>query len=838
MDENKLYVAFVWHMHQPYYKDTFNNLSLFPWVRLHAIKNYYNMVSILKNFPKIKQTFNLVPSLLMQIEEYLNGTTTDLWLKNTLKRVDDLDEDERKFIKDNFFLLNKEKMGFIFDRFKELYDKKLKNEDYSNQDYLDLQVLYNLAWFDPEFREKDEFLRGLCKKGRFFSEEEKTKVIEKQFYIIKNLFSLYKEMQDSGQIEIIFSPFFHPILPLLVSTENAKISTPDLPLPSFAFSYPEDAKTQIILGREYYKKIFSKEPIGMWPSEEAVSPEVITLCSDLNIKWIITDEKILGKTIGKEIVRDRDGNVLNPEILYKPYRVNINGKEVNVVFRDQFLSDRIGFVYMNMNPYDAAKDLYERIIKIKDRLPKDQSYLLTIALDGENCWEYYDNDGRDFLRHLYTLIEESDEVETTTVGDFILRNPPKDTLNYIFTGSWINADLTTWIGELEENLAWDYLSLVRAYLERGIRKTYFDKDSLDWKSLWAAEGSDWFWWYGDDQDSGHDEIFDYIFRVHLKNVFKSLNRDYPTFLDFPIVFKNPIWKSRESFIFTPKIDGKVSFQEEWKLSSLNLLEEDGLIKGIYYGYDLENIYIRIDIKNGKACDFFNKEISLKLNFRDYTKEILSLEIPKDNNKTSLREDIFWALDEIVEIKVPFSMIFLNNEKLLFNIQLLKDTKILESYPKDSKGFKVRKPGFLEELITKLYLQRENNKKVAVIESFILKRKEGEFYNLYTKAVIEDKDFDNNVDLSFSGDIFKIRKIVYLDELILFLRALRDLNIFTLSNYTVFYPFAYAEKLNNLYILKPKNSMRRFINTYMSKCHEEKNLNVEMEKLGSIEIYGL
>ncbi|MFN3699596.1 MAG: glycoside hydrolase family 57 protein, partial [Dictyoglomus sp.] len=366
---NKLYVAFIRHMHQPYYKDVSKNVSIFPWVRLHAIKNYYNMVSILKAFPRIKQTFNLVPSLLLQIKEYIKGETTDLWLEKTLKRVKDLTIEDKKFILENFFLLNKEKMGFVFPRYKELYDKKIRGEDYNEQDFLDLQVLYNLAWFDPELRTLDSFLNYLRIKGQNFTEEEKIKLIEKQFEVMKELFGLYKSFQESGQIEIIFSPFFHPIMPLLINTESAKFSTPELPLPFVYFSFVEDAKRQLKLGKEFYKELFDKEPYGMWPSEQAVSPELVELISEFNIRWIVTDEKVLFKTLGKEVTRDKNGFVLEPEILYKPYKLTIKDKEVFILFRDQFLSDRIGFVYMNYPPMEGAKDFYHRLLKIKESLP-------------------------------------------------------------------------------------------------------------------------------------------------------------------------------------------------------------------------------------------------------------------------------------------------------------------------------------------------------------------------------------------------------------------------------------------------------------------------------------
>jgi len=863
----KLYVAFIWHMHQPYYRDTNKKFSFFPWVRLHAIKNYYNMVSILKDFPKIKQTFNLVPSLVLQIQEYLERKTTDDWLEKTLIPAHDLSEEDKKFILDNFFLLNIGKMISPFERFRELYEKRQKGENYTEQDFLDLQTLYNLAWFDPDLREKDTFLKSLCAKGRSFTEEEKIKLIDKQFEIMSAILSLYKGLQELGQIEVIFSPFFHPILPLLIDTNSAKIATPDLPLPSFTFRYKEDAKSQISLGKDFYKNIFGKEPLGMWPSEEAVSPEVVELSYDLGIKWLISDEKILFRTISKDVIRNSEGFLSEPYILYKPYRININGKYVDMVFRDQFLSDRIGFVYMNFSPYDGAKDLFNRLLKIKESLP-DGNFIVTIALDGENCWEYYDNDGRDFLRYLYNFISESSEIETITVGDFLNKFPPQDELNTLFTGSWVDTDLTTWIGEKEENIAWDYLSIVRNFIERKLRRDPELKNKLDWTSLYAAEGSDWFWWYGDDQDSGHDEIFDQIFRNHLKNVYTSLGITPPSFLDIPIVIRKPLWQQRESFISTPVLDGKITHSSEWDLSSLNLLDgPQNYIKGIYYTYDLDNLYLRLDFRGNLKelfkenfsirCYFSHPQklfrnrhirgrkesfcfpIALELNIFNDDSEILLAQ--GDENWQVLEKNNFSVINDIVEIKIPLSLFEgRKGEKINFGVCLFKDNDLLEILP-DKDAFLFIIPGLLEEIITKLFVNRLNKKVYG--EWILIPNRD--YHNIYSKFIVTQENLTNFEGEENYDEIKILRKILIPEELIMILQTIRDYRSFNVSSYTVPYKFIKVEKEDGVYRLIPRESFIKVItqiyerNEMLKKIFKEKFRDASWDKsCGSIEIYGL
>lgn len=339
-------LAILWHMHQPYYFDPLKNKFILPWVRLHATKDYLDMLLILEEFQDVKVTFNVVPSLLKQIREYENGAT-DLFMEITLIPAEELKDEQKIFILENFFLANWQTMIYPFPRYRELLEKRGKSygdlsktiKKFTTQEFRDLQVLFNLVWIDPLHRENDKFLKELERKGREYTEEEKNLLINKQIEILKKIIPLYKKMTLSKQIELSVSPFYHPILPLIYDNFKAKEPMPNVVLPKYRFIAPEDAKKQINRAIEYFEKTFGFKPHGMWPSEGSVSEEVIELIRDSKISWIATDEEILSKSLGEKL---REGDrVLAPEKLYSVYEF----KGVKIFFRDKILSDLIGFVY-------------------------------------------------------------------------------------------------------------------------------------------------------------------------------------------------------------------------------------------------------------------------------------------------------------------------------------------------------------------------------------------------------------------------------------------------------------------------------------------------------------
>ena len=516
-----VYLAFVWHMHQPYYLDLFSGQMQLPWVRLHGIKDYLDMVKILEHYPNIRQTFNLVPSLIEQIQAYCDGVQ-DTWQILSYKKVSELSAQEKDFIRDNFFSAHLRNIISLYPRYHQLYLKKQEGKEFIEQDYLDLQVWFNLAWFDPILKKSVPALKTAIAKARNFNEEDKHKVLEAQIEVLKETLPVYKRYQDSGQIEITTTPYYHPITPLLYNTNIAKEANRAAHLPRDNFSYPEDAESQIKQAVELYQQTFGRAPRGMWPSEEAVSEHILPYFIQSGIKWIVADEDILLRSIRKK---------RNSENLYRPYLLKREGGDLSAVFRDRNLSDLIGFVYHGLTERAAVADFIGHLHNIA-KGAKGQDCLVTIAMDGENAWEYYRNDGWDFLSHLYKCLSDDKLIQTVTVSEYLNKFPPRDNIRRLSAGSWIYGNFNKWIGQEQKNLAWEYLAKARAELkeftERRGAGAPVDLEKA-WKQIYICEGSDWFWWYGD-----NNRDFDQLYRRHLSNFYRFLGQEPPEYLGRPI----------------------------------------------------------------------------------------------------------------------------------------------------------------------------------------------------------------------------------------------------------------------------------------------------------------
>ena len=503
-------------MHQPYYKNLLTQESDLPWVRLHGVKDYLDMVQILKKFPKIKQTFNVVPSLFEQIEDYNSGKVNDKYLILSRKPAVELSEYDKKFILQNFFSINKDRVISTFPRYYQLHSKMHHNLEFLTQDYLDLQLLFNLAWIDPSFRQNIPELKKIVLKERFFNEQDKGIVLDKQLSILKEIIPAYCLYKQNNQIEISVTPYYHPILPLLCTTNTAKETNSKTALPKEEFRYPEDAQEQIRSAVDFYKERFSCAPAGMWPSEEGVSEEILPLIIKSEIKWIITDEAILFKSL--------KAKKRNTKLLYQPHLLKRGDGELNIIFRDRNLSDLIGFSYQGMKEIDAVNNFMKHLENINKAF-KNTDILVTVAMDGENAWEYFRNDGHDFLELFYQHISEASFVKTTTISEYLKNNPAKSQLKHLSSGSWIHGEFGKWINNPYKVKAWNWLTDAR----RAIKATK-NPNTLAWKQMYVLEGSDWFWWAGEDPDGS----FDHLFRLHLTNLYKLINKEPPTYLTNPL----------------------------------------------------------------------------------------------------------------------------------------------------------------------------------------------------------------------------------------------------------------------------------------------------------------
>ncbi|MFA6320522.1 MAG: glycoside hydrolase family 57 protein [Candidatus Omnitrophota bacterium] len=544
MDAKKtLGVAFLWHMHQPFYKDPLSNEYMMPWVRLRGVKDYFPMAALVDKFDSMRATFNLVPSLVEQINDYVNNDASDTYLDMTVKKASSLSSADKIFMLNNFFHVNFKRFIEPNPRYAELLIKKgvrplsgsaLKKvvQSFSDQDFLDLQVLFNMAWFHSISIDSDPNLQKLVAKKKDYTESDKNYVVVKQKEILGCIIPLYKKLNNEGRIEITTTPFYHPILPLLCDTSIANISSPGMELPK-KFSHPEDAAWQIAEAVKYHTAQFGAPPAGMWPSEGSVSDKAIETIISKGIKWIATDEDILFRSLSLYDRKYKGIEYFDRRIIYRPYKVKKDSGSLSMIFRDKNLSDMISFSYNSWNPHDAAWDLIGHCRTAAHNLRRDTDEgLLTIVMDGENAWEYYEDNGRNFFETLYANLDKQDAICSTTISDYLLFEPPRKTLSNVFPGSWINHNFEIWIGQEQDNVSWDYLARVRKDLVKFTKES--GKNDKAWRELYIAEGSDWNWWYQGKAHAGTDNPFDKLYLTHLQNVYKILGKPIPDFLKISI----------------------------------------------------------------------------------------------------------------------------------------------------------------------------------------------------------------------------------------------------------------------------------------------------------------
>ncbi len=607
-------------MHQPYYGDAVTGEQLLPWVRLHALKDYFGMVELLREFPKVRVTFNLVPSLLVQLDALATGRGRDRYFDLAMKPAHELTPDDRAFLVANFFHAQRGRMIDPHPRYAELLVKREEEPGpnaeerwrrvaarFTEHDLRDLQVWHQLAWIDP-FYENDPHVRALAGKGRNFTEADKQVLAEVEREILRRVIPAYRDAAARGQIELSSSPFYHPILPLLCDTGIYAQMHPGAQVPPF--QHPDDAKAQLARAVECHAQFFHRPPSGAWPPEGSVSEAMIPLLARAGFQWMATDEIMLARSRGVSFTRDGGGNVEQPELLYRPYRLRIGGADVRCLFRDHVLSDLIGFTYSSWPSDAAARDLVRRIAdagrRFRERTGGEEA-TIGIILDGENAWEHFEGNGRPFLRTLYTLLSEHPELQTVTMQE--ATSGARETLDRLAPGSWAGGDFYIWIGHQDDRKGWSQLADARrlfAETNGGVSAGTRD-EALE--HLFIAEGSDWFWWYGDDHSSDQDLEFDSLFRSHVRRVYEILGRAVPDHLYVTNITAGvkQIEIVQPTELLTVTIDGRVTSESEWAHAGYPVLrrlfgtmrqvsEGDELrVLGIRFGFDTENLLVRIDL---------------------------------------------------------------------------------------------------------------------------------------------------------------------------------------------------------------------------------------------------
>jgi alpha-amylase/alpha-mannosidase (GH57 family) len=616
---NRIHLAVLWHMHQPQYRDPETGMYVLPWTRLHATKDYWGMVKLFEEFPTFHATFNLVPSLCMQLEEYASGKFNEPWFTVAFKAVEALTREDKKEILERAFQLNHERMMSRWPRFVELYEWSRGAGGaqalitFTQRDWRDLQLLSQLAWMDEVWFSKDVVISRLANRGKDFTENDKAELKAKQLELIAMVLPEYRAAAARGQVELSTTPFYHPILPLLCDSDIARVANSGTPLPRRAFRRPEDAREQLRRAKEYHEKTFGTKPVGLWPSEGSVSDQAMAIAAEEGFEWFGTDEGVLGRTLNVGFFRDATGIPANADRLYQPWRLQLANPNLGItgLFRDHHLSDLVGFVYSRMDSVAAAADLHGRLRHLGNSVKSDKPLTISLFLDGENAWEYYPGNGQQFLREFYRRISEDNDFRALTASETIAAAGDLPQTPGIFPASWINANFDVWIGNAEDVAAWEllwdareaYAKAVEAHqkgrpgapTEEGLKEAQ--------ESLLAAEGSDWCWWFGPEHSTANDAEFDALFRKHLTGIYLALGQVAPDELGQPIKRKpERAYQLPPSANLKVKIDGIDSSYFEWLGAGVYSPEQRGgamhgrvfYLKELRYGFEEERFVVRVE----------------------------------------------------------------------------------------------------------------------------------------------------------------------------------------------------------------------------------------------------
>ena len=576
-------VSFIWHMHQPDYRNK-NGIMQMPWVFMHAIKDYYDMPWIVSKYANMKVTFNITAPLIEQLNLYMKDIVAyDKFFTLWYKDPKELYENERKWLIKISKSSHYETMVKPLPRYEQLYQQ----ERYNDTELLDLEVLFILAWCGVYLKQNNTTVKRLLQKGRDYTTEEKAELLQSLQKFVVTIWDLYKKLLASKQVAIATTPFYHPILPLLLDMQNAKKANSSVNLPKNAFSLYKDAEVHIQKAKELYKETFAKEVSGFWPAEGAVDEQSVRLLSSFGIEWIATDEAILYKSLGNHDATN----------IYTPYMF----ENMLIAFRDHRLSDLIGFEYRYQEANSAADSFVSEIANI---YKKNRDATLFIVLDGENAWEYYKNNGFDFLTALYARVEKLSWCQSMTMDRIKQSTSVIKNLEHLAAGSWINGTFDTWVGDVEKRRAWELLYMTKRDYERHASSLNHNlKEKIDAIFL-VAESSDWFWWYGKDHHSSFDNEFDLLFRNNLIEVYKLMQINPPADLFIPLVQK----RSGQDFLIQPQSDisptingRKDSFFEWMGCGSIDetqlfstMESNSNSVKKIYYGQDREKIYFAFE----------------------------------------------------------------------------------------------------------------------------------------------------------------------------------------------------------------------------------------------------
>ncbi len=496
----QVHVAFLWHMHQPWYALPGEAVNLLPWTRLRAAKDYTDMAAWLERWP-VPVTVNFTPSLTEQLARYAAGTLTDRYLPSQG------DRDALADLRAGHVPLPVARRGLPAPDLARI--RAAEGED-GERTLLGWSLL---AWLGQSVLDAEPGLREFWERGAF-SPADLAALENRQLQIVAEVLPRYRRLAADGAIELTATPFYHPILPLLVDTAAARRSQPHDELPPF--SAPDDAQDQVRRALDHHERMFGRRPQGMWPAEGAVSAEAAGLFAQAGVRWIATDGAILARSLGRSPSREE---------LHQPWWFPAGDGGIAILFRDTYLSNLIGFDYHRWPPAEAAADLAQRLQRIGAAWRGARPPLVLVAMDGENAWEFYDRNGRPFFESLYRRLRDEPDIVPTTVSGYVDRFGAEAVVNDLWPGSWIDADFRTWIGHPAQNAAWAQLTRAQAAVAEaapGAGRTRAREHLL------IAEGSDWFWWYGPHHSTPHDPLFDRLFRGRLLQAYEEIGHPIPS----------------------------------------------------------------------------------------------------------------------------------------------------------------------------------------------------------------------------------------------------------------------------------------------------------------------
>ena len=537
--DHRLKIVFCWHMHQPEYRDIVTGEYQQPWTYLHAVKDYVDMAAHIEATPEAKAVVNFTPTLLEQIEDYVaqihaflheDGTIRDPLLGSLDMPALPSDPDGRICLIKACLRANEERLIDRFPEYRSLADiarwfehKEGDMRYIDNQFLADLLMWYHLAWLGETVRRQDERVKALLEKGKAFTLHDRRQLLQVIAELLKSVIPRYRALHEKGQVELSFTPYAHPIVPLLLDIGSAREAMPDVPLPQLQ-SYPggrERTHWHMEKGFETFERCFGFRPTGCWPSEGSVSTATLELFEEYGIKWAASGETVFHNSL------QRSG--AGGQSIHRPYRVS--DCNVTCFFRDDRMSDAIGFEFSKWHADDAVANLVHNLESIAGASHNPGERVVSIIMDGENAWEFYPENGYYFLSTVYKRIAESSKLRLSTFSECLEESIPPGSFSTLVAGSWVYGTFSTWIGDKDKNRGWDMLADAKRAFDEALPKLDdAKKRAAAERQMAICEGSDWFWWFGDYNPEGAVNDFDRLYRLQLANLYQLLGIEPPDYL--------------------------------------------------------------------------------------------------------------------------------------------------------------------------------------------------------------------------------------------------------------------------------------------------------------------